>query len=203
LIPTNSLHEFLRTRRSVRRFTSEPLPDDVLERILTSAGYAPSAHNRQPWRFVILTDSAMKSRLAQAMALDFRRDLASDGLPDDEIDRQASRSISRIESAPVIVLMCMDLGSVDLPADPRRAMAERTMAIQSVAAAATQLLLAAHAEGLGGVWICSPLFAPEAVRRTLGLESSLEPQGMVFVGHIQTPPSPRERKPLSEISSRR
>ena len=187
----------------MRRFTSEPLPDDVLERILTSAGFAPSAHNRQPWLFVILTDSAVKSRLAQAMALDFRRDLASDGLPVDEIDRQASRSVSRIESAPVIVVMCMDLGSVDLPADPRRAMAERTMAIQSVAAATTQLLLAAHAEGLGGVWICSPLFAPEAVQRTLGLESSLEPQGMVFLGHVQALPNPRERKPLSEISSRR
>ena len=50
------LHNFLRSRRSIRRFRPEPIEDAVIERILTTATYAPSAHNRQPWRFCVIKD---------------------------------------------------------------------------------------------------------------------------------------------------
>src|SRR5215216_2108387 len=64
-------HNFLRTRRSIRRFLSKPVPDSVIRNILTTATFAPSAHNRQPWRFVVVTDESVKGTLAEAMALDF------------------------------------------------------------------------------------------------------------------------------------
>ena len=67
--------------------------------------------------------------------------------------------------------------------DARRAEAERMMAIQSTANAGLQMLLAVHAEGLGAVWTCAPLFTPEVVRATLDLPISWEPQGMFFVGY--------------------
>lgn len=55
-MPTNAedLHTFLRTRRSIRRFRPDPVPDEVIARILETAAHAPSAHNLQPWRFVII-----------------------------------------------------------------------------------------------------------------------------------------------------
>src|ERR1041385_6062917 len=62
LIPTPDLHNFLRTRRSIRRFKPEPIPDSVIQSILTTATYAPSAHNRQPWRFCVVTDLSRKSQ---------------------------------------------------------------------------------------------------------------------------------------------
>ena len=84
--------------------------------------------------------------------------------------------------------------------DEKRSKAEYIMAVQSVAAAGLQLLLAAHAEGLGGVWACWPLFAQETIQQTLNLSESWEPQGMFFVGYPEVIPEARERKLLEAIT---
>ncbi len=163
------LHNFLQTRRSIRRFKPDPVPESVIEAILATATFAPSAHNRQPWRFAVITTQSVKENLAAAMAADFERDLRLDGVPLERIEVQVKRSKDRILSAPGAILLCLDMSEMDTYPDENRSQAERTMAIQSVAAAGLQLLLAAHAEGLGGVWACWPLFAQETIRGTLEL----------------------------------
>ncbi len=195
-----NLHHFLRSRRSVRRFTSQAVDGDALARILQTAAWAPSAHNRQPWRFAVVATPAVKARLAAAMAADFTRDLAADGLPPVEIEARVARSQARILAAPVIVVLCADMTDMDAYPDPVRQAHEHTMAVQSVAAAGLQLMLAAHAEGLGSVWVCSPLFAPQAVQECLQLPPTWQPQGMIFLGHAAQQPPARERKPIQEIS---
>lgn len=175
------------------------MPDSVIQNILTTATFAPSAHNRQPWRFVVVTDSSVKQDLANAMAFDFERDLSHDGLSPEKIQAQIKRSKDRITSAPVAILLCMDMSEMDSYPDEKRQSAERTMATQSVAAAGLQLLLAVHAEGLGGVWACWPLFAQEVILNTLGLPKTWEPQAMFFIGYPVEIPEMRERKPLDGI----
>ena len=197
---TTDLHDFLRTRRSVRRFRPDPVPEAVVERVLTTATYAPSAHNRQPWRFVVISSSEVKSRLASRMAADFERDLIRDGTSSEEIQRLVERSTSRLESAPLVVVICLDTDQVNSHPDPARQLAEHTMAAQSVSAAGLQLLLAAHAEGLGGVWVCSPLFTPLTVGEALGLQVEWEPQGMFYLGFAADVPNVRARTALAEIS---
>ncbi len=193
-------HGFLRSRRSIRRFSAETVPPDAIERILETATFAPSAHNRQPWRFAVLRDPATKAHLAESMAAAFRDDLERDGLPPDEIASRIERSQSRIRSAPVVIILCMDISEMDVYPDQVRQTAERTMAMQSTSMAGLQLLLAAHAEGLGGVWNCAPLFAPTRVCEALGLPETWEPQGMLFIGFPAEKPAPRQRKPMPEIS---
>jgi F420 biosynthesis protein FbiB-like protein len=161
---------------------------------------APSAHNRQPWRFVVITSQSVKETLANKMAADFERDLAHDGIPLEKINIQIKRSKERIVSAPVAILLCLDMSEMDSYPDRKRIEAERTMAIQSVAAAGMQLLLAAHAEGLGGVWACWPLFASETIQMTLALPESWEPQAMFFIGYMDGNPIPRERKAVLDIT---
>jgi F420 biosynthesis protein FbiB-like protein len=200
LTRTTDLHNFLRTRRSIRRFKPDPIPDSVIQNILTTATFAPSAHNRQPWRFVVVTDISVKRNLADAMAVDFERDLSRDGLSPEKIQAQIKRSKDRITSAPVSILLCLDMSEMDSYPDEKRQQAERTMAIQSVAAAGLQLLLATHAEGLGGVWACWSLFAQEAILRTLNLPANWEPQAMFFIGYPIEIPEARERKQLDEIA---
>ncbi len=195
-------HEFLRSRRSARRFTPEDVPDAAIERILTTAISAPSAHNRQPWRFCVLKDPAAKSRLADCMAAEFRRDLAADGLAEDEVARRVDRSRSRIESSPLVIVLCMDMSDMDVYPDERRNAAERMMAVQSTAAAGAQLLLAVQAEGLAGVWTCGPLFAPQAVRDALELEPAWEPQAMFFIGTAAQPAREKALKPLEAVVRR-
>ena len=147
----------------------------------------------------MLTDSLVKSHLADAMAVDFERDLRRDGVAEEKIQAQLKRSRDRINAAPGIILLCLDMSEMDSYPDAKRQQAERTMALQSVAAAGLQLLLAAHAEGLGGVWVCSPLFTPETIRRTLGLSDTWEPQGMFFVGYPSDLPKHKEMKDLQDL----
>jgi len=137
------------------------------------------------------------------MAVDFERDLRRDGLSPEKIQSQINRSIERITSAPVGILLCLDMSDMDTYPDEKRNKAEHMMAVQSTAAAGLQLLLAAHAEGLGGVWACWPLFAQETIQKTLNLSESLEPQGMFFLGYPQDIPEVRERRPLDTIVIRR
>ena len=73
------------------------------------------------------------------------------------------------------------------------------MGTQSVAVAGMQLLLAAHAEGLGGAWVCWPLFTPDETRLALELADSWEPQGMLFFGYPDEAPEIPERISLQEV----
>ena len=197
---TNNLHTFLRTRRSVRRFKPDPVPDPVIQDILTTATYAPSAHNRQPWRFCVVTALAVKQKLADAMSHDFQRDLEADKLSREEIRKRIIRSRERLLSAPVVIVLSVDMTDMDSYPDTQRKKAEYLMATQSVANAGLQLLLAAHAEGLGGVWVCSPLFAQETVGKTLNLPETWEPQAMFFIGYPIEIPEARDRKAIHQIS---
>ncbi len=193
------LHEFLRSRRSVRRFKTEEIPDLTIERMLTTAVHAPSAHNRQPWRFCVVKRAEAKARLANAMAELFRRDLVRDQIPPEEVERRVERSRTRIQSTPVVIVLCMDMTEMDVYPDARRQEAERTMATQSVAAAGLQLQLAAHAEGLASVWTCGPLFAPDVVKGVLDLEAAWEPQAMFFIGKPDQKPNEKALKPLDQV----
>jgi nitroreductase len=88
---------------------------------------------------------------------------------------------------------------MDAYPDPARREAEFLMAVQSAAMATQNLLLAAHAEGLGACWLCAPLFCPDAVRAALGLAADLHPQGLVTLGHPVQAGKERPRKPLADI----
>ena len=199
-MPTkDDLHRFLRTRRSIRRFKPDPVPDAVLEEILSTAAFAPSAHNRQPWRFAVVTDGSVKTQLAEAMVHKFQKELEQDNVPPGEISQRVARSKDRILSAPVIIIISVDMSDMDTYPDKHRKKAEYIMATQSTANAGLQLLLAAHAEGLGGVWVCSPLFAQDTVKTALELPKSWEPQAMYFLGYPEKIPQVRERKPIKEI----
>lgn len=198
-MPTNAddLHTFLRTRRSIRRFKPDPVPDEAVLRLLATATYAPSAHNLQPWRFVVAQTSVSRARLAHALTSAMRRDMTAEGTPESEIEARVARSIKRINEAPVLILLCRDVSAVreHKPQDT-------IMAIQSVANAATYLLLAAHAEGLGGNWICWPLYAQEETRQALDLPETWEPQAMIFIGRADEEPESKELKSLKEVTIR-
>lgn len=147
-----------------------------------------------------MRELSLKTHLADSMAKEFERDLHRDGVAPEKIQAQINRSKERITTAPVVILLCLDMSEMDSYPDAKRQQAEQMMAAQSVAATGLQLLLAAHAEGLGGVWVCSPLFTQAIIKSTLDLPETWEPQGMFFVGHTAQTPKPRERKTIESIS---
>jgi coenzyme F420-0:L-glutamate ligase / coenzyme F420-1:gamma-L-glutamate ligase len=195
-----ALQDFLRSRRSIRRFQPRDVDRETVNRILETATRAPSAHNRQPWRFAILTQPEPKFRLSDLLGAEFRRDLGAEGRAETEIESRLQRSRNRILESPVVIILCMDLSDMDVYPDEKRSTAERTMAIQSVAAAGLQLQLAAHAEGLGSVWTCGPLFSPGTVQSALNLPESWEPQAMFFIGYPAEESKVKEMKSLDEVT---
>ena len=184
------LLEFMRGRRSLRRYHSEPVPRELINYMLEAAIWAPSAHNRQPWRFVIIDEDATKARLAREMGAALRRDLAADGLQQELIEADARRSYERITSAPLLVLLCMSLGDMDVYSDDERNRHERSMAQQSTAMAGQNMLLMAEKLGLGACWMCAPLFCQELVASALDLPADWQPQGLITLGF---PAQRRER----------
>ncbi len=192
-----ALFAIMHSRRSIRRYEDRPVPGDVLHRLLDAARWAPSAHNRQPWRFAVVTDPVRRAALAAAMGERFRADLAGDGLPAAQIEQQVARSYQRISRAPAVIVLCLSMVDMDHYADARRQELERVLAIQSVALGAQNLLLAAHAEGLGACWMCAPLFCPDVVRDALALPGDWDAQALVTVGYPAEQRS-SSREPLDD-----
>lgn len=195
----DTLLGWMRERRSIRRYRSDVIPRGLIDRLIESARWAPSAHNRQPWRFVVLEEPARRIALAAAMGERLRADRLADGDAADVVECDVARSRARIASAPAVIVACCTLADMDVYPDVRRAAAERTMAVQSTAMALQNLLLVAHAEGLGACWMCAPLFCPDTVRTALDLPPDWEPQALVTLGYPATQGLRRERRPLTEI----
>ncbi|MCA9873941.1 MAG: nitroreductase family protein [Anaerolineales bacterium] len=174
---------WITSRRSLRRYQPDPIPDELVEQLLTAAIWAPSAHNRQPWRFAVLKSAAARERLALAMGRQLRADLQADHLPPDLIEKDANRSYQRLTRAPLLILLSLSMADMDTYPDARRQQNEWIMAVQSMAMAGQNLLLAAHALGLGACWMCAPLFCPAVVRETLSLPPDWQPQAILTVGY--------------------
>ncbi|MEZ4666723.1 MAG: nitroreductase family protein [Anaerolineae bacterium] len=193
--PRDVVMDTIYQRRSVRRYEDKRVPRDTIETIMDAARWAPSAHNRQPWRFAVVESVAQKRELALAMKERLRRDLLADGASVKLIEQDTSRSYGRITSAPVLVLVCLSMIDMDTYPDERRSQNEYVMAVQSVAMAGQNLLLAAHRSGLAACWMCAPLFCPDVVREVLHLPNDWKPQGLVTVVYAAEVRE-KTRKPL-------
>ncbi|HEX2906456.1 MAG TPA: nitroreductase family protein [Phototrophicaceae bacterium] len=188
----------LRQRRSIRRYRPEPVPRALIEKVLEAAIWAPSAHNRQPWRLVVIEDAAQHVKLAEAMNARLREDLRADGVADETIEAQAARRYERLTAAPVLVVLCLTMADMSVYPDERRNQCEYVMAVQSAALAGQNLLLAAQEVGLGACWICAPLFCPEIVREVLALPDDWQAQALFTIGYPAETPE-KDRRPLEEV----
>lgn len=192
----------LRSRRSIRAWLNRPVPRELLERCLEAATWAPSADNLQPWRFVVLQGSRQ-----QELAALLRRfvDELQPGLnPVLWVHRVGLRRCAHmIEQAPAVITVWAAFG----PDDRRVRLVARgdlvplftwAMVEQSVAAAVQNLLLAAHALGLGGVWMGYPNLASPKI--AAWLEEKGELTATVALGYPAARPGSGKRKPVAEVT---
>lgn len=149
-------------RRSIRKYTSEPVTEQQLEVLLRAAMAAPSAGNQQSWRFVVVTDPEQLSRLSEATPY--------------------SGMLSR---APLGIVVAGDTSDEKHPG----------YWPQDCSAAVQNLLVAAHAIGLGAVWIGVHPIAEreENVREVCALPAGIRPLSMIAIGHPEESKPPGER----------
>lgn len=189
----------IRGRRSVRAFLSEPVPNEVVRTAIELAGWAPSPHGRQPWRFAVVQNPERRAGLAQAMAATWDEQLRLDGQDEAIVRIRLEKSKRRLIEAPVLVIPCLYLADLDVYPDADRQDAERIMAIQSIGAAIQNFLLSIYADGYDAGWMCAPLFCPDLVRDYLGLDDSLIPHAMLPVGKAAKDPVRRPRMPVDAL----
>jgi coenzyme F420-0:L-glutamate ligase/coenzyme F420-1:gamma-L-glutamate ligase len=191
--------ELVRGRRSVRAFSGRPVARQIIEEAISAAGWAPSPHGRQPWRFVVVESPDRRLALADAMAATWQEQLSLDGQDATIIASRMAKSRDRLIRAPVLIIPCLYLADVDVYPDADRQIAEELMAIQSLGSAIQNLLLSLYAAGVDAGWMCAPLFCPEIVQETLGLATALQPHALIPVGYAAADPARRPRRPLDEL----
>jgi nitroreductase len=166
-----SVLDTIRKRRSVRKYKGDPVPEDVLARVLEAARLAPSAKNIQPWKFIVVRDRATKRKLAKAS---FEQYFMSD--------------------AAVVVAAC----GFPEKAFPRQGRYMNSWPID-VAIAFEHLILQAAEEGLGTCWIGA--FDEAEVKAVLGVPEEARVLALTPLGRPDESPRERGRKRLDEIVS--
>ncbi|MFM8410031.1 MAG: nitroreductase family protein [Alphaproteobacteria bacterium] len=178
----------LGSQRAHREILPDPIPDELVERLLVAATHAPSAENRQPWAFVVVRDEAARARIGEIAAEVWRagaREHSRERLGERlfaDVDRWASGGLGR---APVVIVVCGDRDR----SDPRSLAA-------SVYPAAQNLCLAAHALGLGSLFSTLATASPD-LARLLSLPPNLVPMVVVPVGRPARRLGPPRRAALS------
>ncbi|HVV13220.1 coenzyme F420-0:L-glutamate ligase [Amycolatopsis sp.] len=189
--------EAVPARRSVRRFSDQPVDPDALRRSIAAGLTAPAPHHTHPVRFVWLREAGLRRKLLEAMRESWRADLHADQFTDEQIAKRVGRGDILFEAPEVVLPFLVPDGAHTYP-DERRNDCERTMFTVAGGAAVQGLLVALAAEKLGSCWIGSTIFAADLVRDVLGLAESWQPLGAVAIGHPAEPAAPREPREPGE-----
>lgn len=177
------LSEFIKSRRSIRKFLPKKVDPKRIRQLIEAARWAPSAHNSQPWRFLLLDAKEEKNGLAEAMGKAFRGALQKDKLPVETIEDRVLKSYRRIQKAPSLILVSLCKEDCRLYPDRHRNKLEEALAHQGIGAAVQNILLLAASLRLGTCWISAPLFCPRAVRKALVIPKNWDPVALIAVGH--------------------
>lgn len=186
-------------RKSIRKFSEEDLPREVVEKIIEAAIIAPSAKNRQPWKFVVVTN-AQKDKMMEVMEQGIQSEKAGTGLMND--NRKdipgAQHTMSIMKQAPVNIFIFNTKKDYLWENASFENKIYDIYNIQSIGAAIQNMLLAATELGVGSLWIGHIVFAYREICRWLGEEHQLV--AAVSLGYPLEKPNPRPRKPLADVT---
>ena len=155
----------------MRAFKNRDVPAEIVEKLIDAARWAPSAGNIQPWEFIIVRKPKIKRRLVEAT-----------------LDQMF------IEEAPVVIVVCAN----EARSSQGYGMRGKTLyCIQDTAAAIQNINLTAYSFGLGTCWVGA--FREEEAREILKIPHGIRPVAIVPIGYPAEAPTPRSRKPISQI----
>jgi len=170
--------EAIHNRQSIGKVKPDPVPRPVLEKLLSAAVQAPSHFKVRPWRFIMLTGAGRK-KLGDVMADSLKEKQRE--LPEKAYHKTRSMPLR----APVVIAV-----GVDKPSEKK---VDELENICAAAAAIENLLLAAHAEGLGAKWRTGSSSVDPKVKEFLGFDPDQHLIGFLYIGYPEFEPDPKER----------
>jgi len=187
--------EGINTLRSVRKFRMDPVPDDVLKKILEAASKAASGSNTQPWEFVVVRDPKQKALLKDPMLKTWLQRLSNNGLSNRTrvVYDEATEMLRNTEKVPVIVYCCVDLNRVSKSEEVRYA---------SIYPAVQNFMLATHALGLATcltVHGCTSTRGEPEVKKILGVPDHVKIACLVYLGYPAVRLGRPQRKPIEKF----
>jgi len=187
--------EGINTLRSVRKFRMDPVPDEVLKKILEAASKAASGSNTQPWEFVVVRDPKQKAQLKDPMLRTWLQRLSNSGMSDRMrvVYDEATEMLRNTEKVSVIVYCCVDLNRVGKSEEVRYA---------SIYPAVQNLMLAAHALGLATcltVHGSTPTRGEPEVKRILGVPEHIKIACLIYLGYPAVRLGRPKRKPVEKF----
>lgn len=199
------LYEAIRTAGSCRYFRKDPVPDDVLLRVLDAARFAPTGGNRQPVRFVVVRDPAVKRRLRDwylvrwnAYVEGIRQGRVRIGARPGLLDG-AIHFANHLDEIPILVVSCAKLADVH-PTDHQLGRLS-VVGGASIYPAIQNLLLACRAEALGACLTTLLCFDEPRVKQLLAVPDDVATVATVAVGYPERPLARKlHRRPLGEIA---
>jgi coenzyme F420-0:L-glutamate ligase / coenzyme F420-1:gamma-L-glutamate ligase len=196
-----TLLKVIRERRSIRRFSDHAVSRGQIEQLIEAARWAPSNHNRQPWRFLVLDDGGQIQALARAVAHGLAPRLKTLPAVAASFAAEFEHYATFFAGAPVLLIV-LHRQPVSFAAELLQGVANASLVSGeplSVAMAVQNLLLAAHALGLGACVLTAPMAAQPALNAALTLPAGYDITCFVAVGYPnESPPAPR-RKSLEQI----
>lgn len=161
----NAAIDNIMSRVSVRDYTDQPVDSATVDTLLRAGMAAPSAGNKQPWKFVVVTDKAVLGKMSSTI-----------------------KTMGMAEKAPMAIVVCGDLDNT-FPEDGR------DYWVEDASAATENILLAAHSMGLGAVWCgVYPMKERVAfIKELLGLPESIVPLNVIPMGYPAESPEPKDK----------
>ena len=192
-----TLLEGINTLRSTRKFRQDPIPDKLIHSILKAATRAASGSNTQPWEFVVVRDPIVKARLTEPMLETWLQRLGSGARMSGRMKAvydDATEMLRNTKNVPAIIYCCVDLNKSSKSEEVRYA---------SIFPAVQNLMLAAHAMGLGTCLTAhgstSTRGEPE-VKRILNIPEHIKIACLVYLGYPATKLGPPKRKPVEQFT---
>ena len=190
----------LKSRRSYKlKFSNKRLEENVIKECIEIARWAPSAHNGQFWRYIIMEQGKLRETLIEKINFKLGEDLLKDGKSKNFIKKKIEKTRNQFLRSPYLILLCLDTQDLEKYSDQEREKNEYVMGVQSISASATYLLLAFEIRELAACWYCAPLFTKEIIKDTLNLPSSFIPMAFFAVGQSLKKQQIPKRKELKDI----
>ena len=185
-------------RRSIRKYQDREVPTEYIEQLIDAARMAPSAKNRQPWKYIVYTRDG-KQKLTDAMAKGIEREESGEAkFPDFRYGiADAKNTVRVMREAPVVIVVLNTNGkSPFIPVKEDGRIVEQCDAL-SIGASIQNMLLRAQELGLGTLWIANTCFAYNELIEFIGTDNQLT--GIVAVGAANEAPPKRPRKALRDV----